>query len=158
MTDQRPPCAKCGQVHKRCAAHRHADGAPCGRAASRGGVRCRVHGGAAPKTVAAIHRRGLEADVRKLLGPRETWPSVESSLDELYDLAREAKAFREALSERVAELDDVGHRDTFDRESVRAVVEVYLRALEESTKINTAIARLTSTSVGSRWPGARKRS
>src|SRR5689334_20201837 len=119
MSDQRPPCAKCGQVHKWCAAHRRADGAPCGRPASRGGVRCRVHGGATPATVRANARRTLEADVRTLLPPRAQWPKVESSLDELYSLAGEAKAFRDALSERVAELEDVGHRDTFDRESVR---------------------------------------
>jgi hypothetical protein len=142
MDDPRPTCTKCRQVHKRCAAHRHLDGAPCGRAASRGGVRCRVHGGATRNTLVANARRTLEADVRTLLPPREKWPKVESSLDELFDLARESRAFREALAERVAQLDDAGIRDDFGRETVRATVQVYVQAIEQSARINASIARL----------------
>jgi hypothetical protein len=84
----------------------------------------------------------LEADVRRLLPPRAEWPKVESSLDELFDLARESRAFREALAERVAELDDAGIRDDFGRETVRATVQVYVQAIEQSARINASIARL----------------
>jgi hypothetical protein len=101
-----------------------------------------VHGGATRTTEAANARRTLEADVRRLLPPRENWPKVESSLDELYDLAAEARAFREALAERVAQLGDAGTRDQFGRETVRAVIQVYVQAIEQSAKIATSIARL----------------
>jgi hypothetical protein len=67
---------------------------------------------------------------------------VESSLDELFDLARESRAFREALAERVAQLDDAGTRDDFGRETVRATVQVYVQAIEQSARINASIARL----------------
>ena len=45
----RRPCAKCGQVHKRCTAH-NKRGGPCGQQALRGSAVCRSHGGKAPQT------------------------------------------------------------------------------------------------------------
>jgi hypothetical protein len=112
-----------------------------------------VHGGATRKTIVANARRTLEADVRSLLPPREKWPKVESSLDELFDLARESRAFREALAERVAQLDNAGIRDDFDRETVRATVQVYVQAIEQSARINASIARLQvdERRLGGKW-------
>jgi hypothetical protein len=143
LTDEtKPPCQKCGMVHKACSMHRHSDGMPCGRWPLKGALRCRVHGGAASGNIEAAKRRAPEADVRKLLPPRKDWTKVENSLDELYDLASESRAFREALADRVAGLDDMGTKDTFDREDIRAVVQVYLQAVEQSAKISSSIARL----------------
>lgn len=52
-----PTCAKCGQVHQRCAAHRKSDGHPCGRSPRKGERLCRQCGGNAPQVRRAAQER-----------------------------------------------------------------------------------------------------
>jgi len=57
------PCAKCGNPHARCTAHRR-DGAPCTMRPMRGQRVCRMHGGKQPAAMAAAAHRQAEAEAR----------------------------------------------------------------------------------------------
>lgn len=57
------PCAKCGQPHAKCKAHKRSGG-PCGQRKLAGQEVCRMHGGKTPVALAAAERRVTEQQAR----------------------------------------------------------------------------------------------
>lgn len=84
-----PTCAKCGEVHVKCAAHR-LDGKPCLGMPMLGGPVCRKHGGKAPQVQAKAKRRLALAEAMGELDrlgiPVEVEPS-EAMLQMVYEAA-----------------------------------------------------------------------
>src|SRR5689334_21972106 len=141
MTDPKPPCSKCGQVHPGCNRHNRFD-LPCRRGVARNSPVCVFHGGrrAAVKLNAAV--KSVEEDARALLPPRDQWQQVTSAVDELYAISTEQRAVREMLLRLVGELQSVVTTDDFGRQSIVPALLAAQAALESSTKVNASIARM----------------
>lgn len=131
-------CEKCGQVHERCAGHsKQNEGRPCHRYPIPGGTVCVSHGGGAGQVRAAANRRlrteAIEADITAELA-HEGIDAIEDPLDELSKLAAAATAMMEALGARVNALRDVSTMDGNGKESIRAEVILYERAMDRAGK------------------------
>lgn len=98
----RPPCRKCGQVHRYCTAHRKADGQPCGRKPRKGEDLCRQCGGNAPQVRKAAERRKQLAAAQQAVKtyglPVDTNP-VDALLDEVRWTAGHVLWLRERVQE-----------------------------------------------------------
>lgn len=121
-----------------CGAARRSGGTctqPIGRAA----VRCRFHGGASPQAKAARQQRLAEAEAAKAIkeAPRLNRPAVEV----LQELAAEALAFKDALAERVAQLEELRYRGA-SGEQLRGELQAYTAALDRAEGFVHRLARL----------------
>lgn len=128
----------------RCTAKTKASGGTerCTQPRIHGATVCRMHGGAARQVKAAAARRLAETKVRKALdevGVRE----VTNPLEELRALTGEVVAWKDALANHVAALED-RYRFTDEKgaEQLRAEVALYERALDRAGKILETWARL----------------
>lgn len=101
-----------------------------------------MHGGSAPQVKRAGARRLAESKVRKALdevGIRE----VDNPLAELRSLTGEVLAWKDALANHVAALEDrYRHTDDKGGEQLRAEVALYERAMDRAAKVLETWARL----------------
>jgi hypothetical protein len=84
----------------KCGAQRRSDGGPCQQPPSRGGLRCRFHGGASPQAKRRAEQRLVEADAMKALAKYGFEP-IESPVEELAKLGGEALSMKNFLLRRV---------------------------------------------------------
>lgn len=137
----RPPCARCGQVHPKCAGHKRG-GAPCGRWPIAGGEVCPTHGGSAPQVKAAAARRLAQAKAAASLADVEVVP-IGDPLDALAQLAAEAMAWKNHLADTVAGL-QAAYRFTDDKssEQLDARVALFERSMDRCQKFLSDWVRL----------------
>lgn len=126
---------------RRCSARR-SNGQPCKNRPLIGATVCRVHGGSAPQVKAAAARRLAESKARRALddvGVRE----VDNPLHELRALTGEVVAWKDALANHVAALEDrYRYSDAKGAEQLRAEVALYERAMDRAAKLLETWARL----------------
>lgn len=113
----------------------------CERRVANGNVRCYRHGAAIPAARQAADERRLEADVVGLLADYPVRP-VHNPLEALKTLIGETVALKDALFDRIGNLEDLTNVDTFQREDVRALVAAYERSLDRCGKLLGDAARL----------------
>lgn len=124
----------------RCHAKARSTGEQCRRRPIPGASVCRTHGGGSPKVQRAAARRVAEAEALAELAKMKIRP-VTDPLTELSMLAGEAKAWKELLRSRVAELETLGYSGAAG-EQIRAQVQLYAAALDRLEHVLVAIARL----------------
>lgn len=127
------PCVKCGgEVIRR----------PCKNWPMHGSAVCAKHGGRAGHVKRASRRRLALAKADKQLADLEYEP-VGNPVEELADLAGQAKALMSWAGARVAELhNELSYRDDHEIEQLRAVVSVYERAQDRAAKMLESLAKL----------------
>lgn len=114
----------------------------CQNPAVAGSTVCRSHGGSAPQVRRAAKRRLAIAEADKVLRDLEYQP-VDNPLEELADIAGQAKSLMEWSAARVAELsNDLDYRDAKDVDQLKAVVGLYERAMDRAARLVEACARL----------------
>jgi hypothetical protein len=123
---------------------RRTNGEPCGRYPTRGADVCRSHGAGAPQVRAAAAERVLDDKVRDALarlGSAQGAP-IDNPLAALAQLAGQVLAFKDAVGELVNRLDEIRFTDSKGSEQLRSEVAMYERALDRSTQVLVAMARL----------------
>lgn len=114
----------------------------CPHPAIAGSTVCRMHGGSAPQVRRAARRRLAIAQADKELRDLDYEP-VNDPIEELADIAGQAKALMEWSAARVAELsNDLDYRDAKDVDQLKAVVGLYERAMDRAARLVEACARL----------------
>lgn len=136
------PPANNTTTRPRCRAVSSRTGQPCRNPPVTGATVCRMHGGSAPQVKRAGQRRLAESKARRALddiGIRE----VANPLAELRALTGEVIAWKDALANHVAALDDrYRHTDDKGAEQLRAEVALYERAMDRAAKLLETWARL----------------
>lgn len=119
-------------------------GNPCTRWAIKGGTVCPMHGGGAPQTKAAAARRlasqAIAAQAAATIAHEGLEP-VGDPLLELGKLASGAQAMMLALGAQVNSLDDIEQTSITGQSHVRAVMELYERALDRSHKFLDSLVK-----------------
>ncbi|MFJ6540505.1 hypothetical protein ACIQMP_07655 [Streptomyces sp. NPDC091385] len=134
---------------RRCTAHKKAAGGEkgprCKAWALKGQTVCRVHGGSAPQNLAAAERRvaeeRLEEETRRALAVLDV-PPVDNPLTALALLAGQVTAWKDALAERVNELNRIRFTDEKGAEQLRSEVALYERAMDRCVNVLGTIGRL----------------
>jgi hypothetical protein len=116
-------------------------GGECGHWAMAGGMRCRMHGGASPHVRAAAQRRVAEAKALRAVR-REGIEPIGDPVEELRDLASEAKSLKDHFGARLKALQEIRYSTPGAGEQLRAEVALYERALDRSQKFLADLARL----------------
>jgi hypothetical protein len=130
-----------GPVVGQCTAHTTA-GNPCRRQAIKGGTVCYVHGGAAPQTKAAAHRRLAEAEAAESIRDVVVAP-ISNPLEALAEVAEEARAWQGHIAAKVAELDAMDGMSPVSRtEYLRPLVALYERSMDRTAKFLADWVRL----------------
>lgn len=139
----RPPCARCGQVHTRCTSHNRAD-QPCGRHPAVGQQVCRNHGGGSPQAIAAAERRQLIAAAERQV--QDLWVGLDQATpvtDPVNSLQRLAGALEQLVDEtgrRVSTMDHLAGGTQLT--ALRAEVTLFERALARLADVLDKMARL----------------
>lgn len=140
----RPPCAKCGQVHTRCTGHNRAK-EPCGRWPATGQDVCRNHGGAAPQAIAAAEERIVTGKAEETIA--QLWPglSQQTPIKDPVDLLARTAAALEQMTETVGTR--INQNSTAiaagkDMTQLRAEVVLLDRLLDKLLKASEGMARL----------------
>ncbi|MFI1535569.1 hypothetical protein [Streptomyces anandii] len=134
---------------RRCTAHKKGKdgkkGERCKAWALKGQTVCRVHGGKAPQNLAAGERRvteqRLEEETRRALAILNV-PPVDNPLTALSELAGQVVAWKDALAERVNELQRIRFTDDKGAEQLRSEVALYERAMDRCVNVLGTIGRL----------------
>jgi len=120
-------------------------GLPCTNPPVRGATVCRMHGGGAPQVKAKAAERVAQQEfdkaMSKALAILEVTP-VDNPLTVLAELAGQAVAFKNALAERVNDLQSVRFTDARGAEQLRSEVALWERALDRCERFCTSMARL----------------
>ena len=145
MIDSTPiDCSKCGQVHRRCTAHKKGTLTPCKNIRMKGQNVCQFHGGKTPAAREAGLRRYA---VQKALADSEALiahnaeEGVADPIKALQILATEALGMKDALAARVNALTSVRFEDDKGGEQLRSEVILYERALDRAAKFLDLLAR-----------------
>lgn len=137
----REPCKKCGQLHPKCTAHNRS-GVACGRDPIPGGHVCNLHGGGTTLAKDAAERtlrtREIEKNVDAILA-HEGVEAIADPLDELSKLAAAASAMCNALGARVNYIKELTDMDDNGRETIKAEVILYERAMDRAARMLTAL-------------------
>lgn len=124
---------------------KNSGGEQCGALAMRGQDVCRFHGGATQKSRTAASRRVAEAELteetRRALAVLDVAP-VDNPLTALSELAGQVVAWKDALAERVNELERIRFTDDKGAEQLRAEVALYERAMDRCINVLATIGRL----------------
>lgn len=130
---------------RKCTATAKRSGKPCLRWALKGQKVCRVHGGRAPQALAAAERRITETklmeDTERALARLDVAP-VDNPLTALSQLAGQVLAWKDALADRVNDLNAVRFTDEKGAEQLRSEVALYERAMDRSVNVLGVIGRL----------------
>lgn len=120
-------------------------GKPCQQHPIRGGTRCRMHGGSAPRALAAANRRTLEARIQGELAKREIEP-IADPVAAYADLVGETWAFKELAREKIAELRAWTIVNVITgTDEAAAILQVYERALERAQRSLADMLRIGLT-------------
>lgn len=129
----------------KCKAHK-SNGEDCPNWAMRGQLVCHSHGGRAPQNRRAAEQRAANQRAHETIAQIADAPPLENIIDvydELLAVAGTAKAWREILQTRVAELNKLGTESSeFIGTQLAADVILFERALDRSAKIGEALVRL----------------
>jgi hypothetical protein len=106
---------------------------------------CRMHGGSAPRALAAAHAREVERRALNAL-PKDVEP-MGNPLRVLLQTATRAELFTQAVEQLVVDLNGrdgtlIRYRDDHGAEQLRSEIAVYERALDRLAKITESIVRL----------------
>lgn len=124
----------------KCGRHARTTGQPCRNERMRGATVCRMHAGAAPQVRAAAARRTLEADARQVWARMDHEP-VDDPMGALMQLAGDGWAWYEHIKGIVGDLTSLSYPG-IAAEQIRGPVELLTRAMDQLTRMLTAIARL----------------
>jgi hypothetical protein len=102
---------------------------------------CSTHGGKSPNALAGAARRLAEEKALSLLNISGRSQPVTDPISTLMDLAGEALAFKEILSEHVATLTEMRYRGK-SGEQIRGELEAYERALDRAEHFCNNLAKL----------------
>lgn len=120
-------------------------GQRCGEWALKGQTVCAKHGGTSPQALKAAGRRIVETkmteDANKLLVRLGAEP-VDNPLTALAELAGELRAFKNALGQRVNQLEAIRYEDDRGGEQLRSEVALYERAVSQFGNMLASIAKL----------------
>lgn len=146
VTRPRPiDCARCGQLHHRCAGHKDEGGLrPCAAWPIKGAEVCGAHGGRAPQVKQKAAERVLEGEAQKANDRylRNSQP-VADPLTALLEIAGEITGFKDFLAGRLADLGPESWRyEGVAAEQLRAEVALYERALDRTAKVLVDINKL----------------
>lgn len=120
-------------------------GPPCKRKVPMGEIRCYKHGGRSPATKrAALDRRNEWEARQRLLKQAQTRgiDRIEDAVEELEQIAAEARAFKNICRDRLAAIGDEWRYSSATGEQLRAEVALYERAIDRCNKILTDYVRL----------------
>lgn len=126
----------------RCKAKSKQSGERCKRFATPGADVCTSHGSKSPQVIAKIVRFQEATHARDLLSRLGSPDPIRHPVIELLEVAAEIKAWQIILRERVAELHDLTSHDALFVERERAVVALYERSLDRTTRILTDMTKL----------------
>jgi hypothetical protein len=135
---------------ERCIAHLSKNhpkdpGGRCPCRALKGQRICGIHGGKAPQNLLIAERRAakenLEKQVAKLLAAHGVTP-IENPLEELRELAGQAKAYKDTLAEIVGNLTEIRYESKAGGEQLRAEVALLERAIDRFGKFLVQMAQL----------------
>lgn len=117
----------------------------CGNKPVRGAKVCRMHGGAAPqvkaKAAERVAQQEFDEEMSRTLARLKVAP-VDNPLTVLAELAGQAVAFKDALAERVNDLQSIRYEDMRGSEQLRSEVALWERALDRCERFCTSMARL----------------
>lgn len=117
------------------------NGGTCKTPPVTGATRCRMHGGANPRSIVKARERILEARIKGELVERG-WAPVLNPIPAMAEIAGEAAAFKDLAREKLNELDQWDHRDLKLAEQERAMVAVYSKSLNDTFAMLEKMARL----------------
>lgn len=104
---------------------------------------CKLHGGTLPNVARAARLRLAEREARELFGQlAPEIVAVDNPLAAYAQLAGEVIAWKDLLAELLGELRTVGYEHEKAGEQVRAIVQVYERALDRCNAVLGSYARL----------------
>lgn len=120
-------------------------GKPCRQHPIRGGTRCRMHGGSAPRAIVAANRRTLEARIQGELAKREIEPIVDP-VAAYADLVGETWAFKELAREKITELRAWATVNVITgTDEASAILQVYERSLDRAQRSLADMLRIGLT-------------
>lgn len=125
----------------RCSAKaRNAPGGICHGHRVKKQKRCRMHGGTSPRARERADRERVDEDMRELLSRLDMGP-VQDPLTALRDMAGEVVAWKDAMREKVEDLNTLSYSTDYG-ETAKAVVQLFERAMDRAGKFLFDIARL----------------
>ena len=120
-------------------------GKPCRQYPSRGGTRCRMHGGSAPRALAKANRRVIEARIQGELEARG-WEALADPVAAYADLAGEIWQWKEIARAHIADLQTWATVNIVTGvDEVSALVQIYERALERAQRSLADMLRIGLT-------------
>lgn len=120
-------------------------GKPCRQHPIRGGTRCRMHGGSAPRALAKANRRVIEARIQGELAKREIEP-ITDPVAAYADLAGEIWQWKEIARAHIADLQTWATANIVTGvDEVSALVQIYERALERAQRSLADMLRIGLT-------------
>lgn len=120
-------------------------GKPCQQHPIRGGTRCRMHGGSAPRALVAANRRTLEARIQGELAKREIEP-ITDPVAAYADLVGETWAFKELAREKITELRAWTTTNVITgTDEAAAILQVYERSLDRAQRSLADMLRIGLT-------------
>lgn len=120
-------------------------GKPCQQHPIRGGTRCRMHGGSAPRALVAANRRTLEARIQGELAKHEIEP-ITDPVAAYADLVGETWAFKELAREKITELRAWTITNVITgTDEAAAILQVYERSLDRAQRSLADMLRIGLT-------------
>lgn len=120
-------------------------GKPCRQHPIRGGTRCRMHGGSAPRALAKANRRVIEARIQGELEARG-WEALADPVAAYADLAGEIWQWKEIARTHIADLQAWATVNIVTGvDEVSALVQIYERALERAQRSLADMLRIGLT-------------
>ena len=120
-------------------------GKPCRQHPIRGGTRCRMHGGSAPRALAKANRRVIEARIQGELEARG-WEALADPVAAYADLAGEIWQWKEIARAHIADLQTWATVNIVTGvDEVSALVQIYERALERAQRSLADMLRIGLT-------------
>jgi len=135
-------CAKCGQEHGACAAHKKRTMDPCqSNEVLPGGTVCKIHGGHSPQAIRAAQEREsrrivtelYEADPQAAIAAYGV-EGIQDPLDMLSRVAAGALHTMDALGQRVNALERIRYESEAGGEQIRAELKLYMAAVAQAGK------------------------
>lgn len=130
-SDGRPRCS---------AKARNAPGGICHGHRVKRQKRCRMHGGTSPRARERADRERVDEDMRDLLARLDMGP-VDDPLTALKGMAGEVVAWKDAMREKVEELNTLSYSTDYG-ETAKAVVQLFERSMDRASEVLFKIARL----------------
>lgn len=142
MTDLKS-CERCGEPHERCSAHNRA-GKPCGLWPLAGQRVCKLHGGAAPQSLAKAEERVLadqaDTEIRKLWVGLANATPVTDPVEAMSRLAGALQEMADRVGDKVNEITHLAGGESMSQ--LRGEVVLLERVLAQLGRHLDSMARL----------------